>query len=208
MTLLINKHTFEVIDYDDKSRIAIVKNTKEWLKIPEGANLATQSPDNQITFWKDDHLLWNINIVSWEDSRPYALEVGNSAYYNYWKHKIVWDYAKNIDHKNSVDRNAHLPGGSAHTYEAVPEDPKNPCSPMVAKNAMADGWNLAAVPDTIYHYAASYNTHRGTTYYDGVVSFPGRITGIEDYRKVRAQIAEDGHVTADRVNVHSLTVIG
>lgn len=76
------------------------------------------------------------------------------------------------------------------------------------KPTIITGWDLAAVPDTIYHYAASYNTHRGTTYYDGVVSFPGRITGIEDYRKVRAQIAEDGHVTSDRVNVHSLTVIG
>lgn len=78
----------------------------------------------------------------------------------------------------------------------------------IQKPTITTGWDLAAVPETIYHYAASYNTHRGTTYYDGVVSFPGRITGIEDYHKVRAQIAEDGHVTADRVNVHSLSVIG
>lgn len=185
MTLLINKHTFEVIDYDDKARIVIIKNSKDWLEIPDGAILATQAPDNQIIFWKDRYFVWDKEKLSWEDSREYAAQVGNSTYYNYWKHKVVWDFARKIEHKNSVDPN----------------------DPMVAKEIMAGGWDLAAVPDTIYHYAASYNTHRGTTYYDGVVSFPGRITGIEDYRKVRAQIAEDGHVTADRVNVHSLTVI-
>lgn len=208
MTLLINKYTFEVIDYDDKARIVIIKSSKDWLEVPDGAILATQAPDYQIIFWKDDHFVWDKEKLSWEDSREYAAQVGNSTYYNYWKHKVVWDFAKKIEHKCSVDRNAHLPGGAAHTLEAVPEDPKNPNGPMVAKKIMAGGWDLAAVPETIYHYAASYNTHRGTTYYDGVISFPGRITGIEDYRKVRAQIAEDGHVTADRVNVHSLSVIG
>jgi len=60
---------------------------------------------------------------------------------------------------------------------------------------------------TVYHYSASVNTSRGTITYDGVITFPGRITGIEDYRKVRAEIATDGNVAPEQVNVHSLTVI-
>lgn len=62
--------------------------------------------------------------------------------------------------------------------------------------------------ETVYHYSASINTARGTVSYDGVVTFTGRITGIEDYRKVRAEIAKDGNVTPEQVNVHSLTIVG
>lgn len=62
--------------------------------------------------------------------------------------------------------------------------------------------------DVVYHYSASFNSARGSVSYDGVITFPGRITGIEDYRKVRAEIAKDGNVTPDQVNVHSLTIVG
>ena len=62
--------------------------------------------------------------------------------------------------------------------------------------------------DVVYHYSASFNGARGTVSYDGVITFPGRITGIEDYRKVRAEIAKNGNVTPDQVNVHSLTIVG
>ncbi len=62
--------------------------------------------------------------------------------------------------------------------------------------------------ETVFHYSASINTPRGTVSYDGVIAFPGRITGIEDYRKVRAEIAKDGNVTPEQVNVHSLTIVG
>lgn len=62
--------------------------------------------------------------------------------------------------------------------------------------------------ETVYHYSASINTARGTVSYDGVVTFTGRITGIEDYQKVRAKIAKDGNVTPELVNVHSLTIVG
>lgn len=62
--------------------------------------------------------------------------------------------------------------------------------------------------DVVYHYAASFNSARGTVSYDGVVTFTGRITGIEDYQKVRAEIAKDGNVTPEQVNVHSLTIVG
>lgn len=62
--------------------------------------------------------------------------------------------------------------------------------------------------DVVYHYSASFNGARGTVSYDGVITFPGRITGIEDYRKVRAEIAKDGNVTPELVNVHSLTIVG
>jgi len=62
--------------------------------------------------------------------------------------------------------------------------------------------------DVVYHYSASFNSARGSVSYDGVITFPGRITGIEDYQKVRAEIAKDGNVTPDQVNVHSLTIVG
>lgn len=62
--------------------------------------------------------------------------------------------------------------------------------------------------NVVYHYSASFNGARGTVSYDGVITFPGRITGIEDYRKVRAEIAKDGNVTPEQVNVHSLTIVG
>ena len=62
--------------------------------------------------------------------------------------------------------------------------------------------------DVVYHYSASFNSARGSVSYDGVITFPGRITGIEDYRKVRAEIAKNGNVTPDQVNVHSLTIVG
>lgn len=69
--------------------------------------------------------------------------------------------------------------------------------------------NLQFPPiETVYHYSASINTARGTVSYDGVVTFTGRITGIEDYQKVRAEIAKDGNVTPELVNVHSLTIVG
>ncbi len=71
--------------------------------------------------------------------------------------------------------------------------------------ALEDSDNLL---DVVYHYYASFNSARGSVSYDGVITFPGRITGIEDYRKVRAEIAKDGNVTPDQVNVHSLTIVG
>lgn len=60
---------------------------------------------------------------------------------------------------------------------------------------------------TVYHYSASINTARGTVAYDGVITLPGRITGIEDYQKARAEIAKDGNVAPDQVNVLSLSII-
>lgn len=72
-------------------------------------------------------------------------------------------------------------------------------------------WSTVLNPhllDVVYHYSASFNSARGSVSYDGVITFPGRITGIEDYRKVRAEIAKDGNVTPDQVNVHSLTIVG
>lgn len=62
--------------------------------------------------------------------------------------------------------------------------------------------------NVVYHYSASINTPRGTMHYDGVITFPGRITGIEDYHQLRAEIAQDGNTTPDKVNVHSLNIVG
>lgn len=62
-------------------------------------------------------------------------------------------------------------------------------------------------PETLYHYSASINTARGTVFYDGVITFPGRITGIEDYQQARAEIAKDGNVAPQQVNVHSLSIV-
>lgn len=58
-----------------------------------------------------------------------------------------------------------------------------------------------------YHYAASINTARGTVAYDGVITMPQRITGMEDYLQARAEIAKDGNVTPEQVNIHSLSII-
>lgn len=58
-----------------------------------------------------------------------------------------------------------------------------------------------------YHYAASINTARGTVAYDGVITMPQRITGMEDYLQARAEIAKDGNVAPEQVNIHSLSII-
>ena len=58
-----------------------------------------------------------------------------------------------------------------------------------------------------YHYAASINTARGTVAYDGVITMPERITGMEDYLQARAEIAKDGNVAPEQVNIHSLSII-
>jgi len=81
---------------------------------------------------------------------------------------------------------------------------RNP-QPEPETATLEDSENLL---DVVYHYSASFNSARGTVSYDGVITFPGRITGIEDYRKVRAEIAKDGNVTPELVNVHSLTIVG
>ena len=92
---------------------------------------------------------------------------------------------------------------SAPVYRAVPRDPSNPHSDYVV-----DPQPDFELPDTVYQYSASINTPRGTVHYDGVITFPGRITGIEDYHKVRAEIAKDGNTTPNQVNVHSLNIVG
>lgn len=61
---------------------------------------------------------------------------------------------------------------------------------------------------TTYQYAASINTARGTIQYDGVINLLGRITDIDDYQQARAEIAKDGNVAPDQVNVHSLSIVG
>lgn len=58
-----------------------------------------------------------------------------------------------------------------------------------------------------YHYAASINTARGTVAYDGVITMPQRITGMEDYLQARTEIAKDGNVAPEQVNIHSLSII-
>lgn len=67
--------------------------------------------------------------------------------------------------------------------------------------------DLSQPQPVTYHYAASINTARGTVAYDGVITMPVRITGIEDYQKARAEIAKDGNVAPEQVNIHSLSVI-
>ena len=87
------------------------------------------------------------------------------------------------------------------------EDSDSPLDVMYFGNE----WSTVLNPhllDVVYHYSASFNSARGSVSYDGVITFPGRITGIEDYRKVRAEIAKNGNVTPDQVNVHSLTIVG
>lgn len=83
------------------------------------------------------------------------------------------------------------------------------CLPGVDRiNWIREQLQQATKTETVYQYAASINTPRGTVHYDGVIAFPGRITGIEDYHKVRAEIAKDGNTTPDKVNVHSLNIVG
>lgn len=60
----------------------------------------------------------------------------------------------------------------------------------------------------LYHYAASVNTARGTIHYDGVINRTDRVTGIDSYLDLRAEIAKDANAVPEHVNVHSLTVIG
>lgn len=60
----------------------------------------------------------------------------------------------------------------------------------------------------VYQYAASANTARGSVHWDGVVTSK-LITGIEDYRAVRAEIARDGKVgDPELVQVHNLAMVG
>lgn len=90
--------------------------------------------------------------------------------------------------------------------KTTPDDSDSPLDVMYGNE-----WSTVLNPqllDVVYHYSASFNSARGSVSYDGVITFPGRITGIEDYRKVRAEIAKDGNVTPDQVNVHSLTIVG
>jgi len=61
--------------------------------------------------------------------------------------------------------------------------------------------------ETLYHYSASINTARGTVAYDGVITCAGRIMSIEDYQDTRAEIAKDGNVAPEQVNVHSLSIV-
>lgn len=60
----------------------------------------------------------------------------------------------------------------------------------------------------VYQYAASANTARGSVHWDGVVTAE-LITGIVDYRAVRAQIARDGNISnPELVQVHNLAMVG
>lgn len=60
----------------------------------------------------------------------------------------------------------------------------------------------------VYQYAASANTARGCVHWDGVVTSK-LLTGIDDYRAVRAEIARDGNVgDPELVQVHNLAMVG
>ena len=59
----------------------------------------------------------------------------------------------------------------------------------------------------VYHYAASVNLPQGKIHYDGILNGP-IITGIEDYRRYRAEIAADVKAQVEQVQVHSMTIVG
>lgn len=60
----------------------------------------------------------------------------------------------------------------------------------------------------VYQYAASVNMALGSIHWDGVVTSK-LISGIEDYRAVRAEIARDGNVKIpEQIQVHNLAMIG
>lgn len=60
----------------------------------------------------------------------------------------------------------------------------------------------------VYQYAASANTPRGSVHWDGVVT-ARLISGIDDYRAVRAEIARDGNISnPELVQVHNLAMVG
>lgn len=59
----------------------------------------------------------------------------------------------------------------------------------------------------VYQYAASVNNARGCFHWDGVVT-ARLISGIEGYHAVRAEIARDGNVKPEQVQIHNLAMVG
>lgn len=82
-----------------------------------------------------------------------------------------------------------------------------------AKELQAAGATIAPVSWeeeelVVYQYAASVNLARGSIHWDGIV-MTKLITGIEDYRAVRAEIVRDGNVSnPEQVQVHNLAMVG
>lgn len=186
------------------------KRPDNFILVPEGADTFVQLEDGGGYFWKhgDDG---NHHYIGWKTKSkiPDWIRFNETAqwYVNETNQdlgsKIVWqrDPQPEKQSLNDVAKTAeeHRQKG----LRAVPRDPSNPHSDYVVDPQLE-----FELPDTVYQYSASINTPRGTVHYDGVITFPGRITGIEDYHQVRAEIAKDGNTTPDKVNVHTLNIVG
>ena len=159
-----------------------------WIDVPEGANTAVLwdegDPYEVIAFYRENNKFYNPLERVWMSCTDWQSDEIDSS------RKVVW-------------QRDPQPKPETTTLE----DSDSPLDVMYFGNE----WSTVLNPhllDVVYHYSASFNSARGSVSYDGVITFPGRITSIEDYRKVRAEIAKDGNVTPDQVNVHSLTIVG
>lgn len=110
----------------------------------------------------------------------------------------------------------HLPQGTFRFY--APEFDGHTAADVLERllslnNGRTEGTAVEPVsPDreelVVYQYAASVNMALGSIHWDGVIT-ARLITGIEDYRAVRAEIARDGNVkTPEQIQVHNLAMIG
>lgn len=166
-----------------------------FIRVPDGSSWAIEFNNHYIAFYKQDS--GSLFVIDHQHSD--WTETGYSSIEDV-PGVVIW-------------QQGHLNDTEAHGEHNLSNELNDLCAefgcpPGVDRMRwLRDHLRGTRKPETLYHYAASINTARGTAHYDGVITFPGRITGIEDYQQARAEIAKDGNVAPEQVNVHSLSIV-
>lgn len=175
-----------------------------WIEIPEGSDYAFDLGDEvPLIFYKDtEDGLYCTCDGNWQKSKRNSIAEVTA--------NLIWkrEQSDATASPNDIARTAEV-----HREHKLSNELNDICAEfgcpigMDRMTWLRDRLRGTRKPETLYHYSASINTARGTVAYDGVITFPGRITGIEDYHQARAEIAKDGNVAPEQVNVHSLSIV-
>lgn len=166
---------------------------KHWIEIPEGATFATGK--DKLTFRKDLYYL--------EDAQP----IGSDDT-PYWRHTDIT--LKRAKEMKSLTIAWVREEPSMNDIIKTAEDHRQSLSDEKENDIPLTDFGIdfsSVSTDTIYHYYACPHNPSWPPV-DGIILFDGRISGAEDYNRLRNMIAEVINRKPEDFAIRSLTIVG
>ena len=167
----------------------------DWIEIPTGATFATDKNNNPV-FRKDGYYWGDASPHYWGDASPLCSS-------SYWRKTNI-----NLSNAEAFGLNVVWVREEPSMNEIIKTAEEYRQSQSNEPELTDFGTGILSVSsETVYHYHIIPHSPMLMPV-GGVIFFDGRISGVEDYERLRGMIAEAINSKPDDFSISSLTIVG